>query len=124
MALLFPHTQLFTFSFLQNVDPHSIIPPHTKHSSTAPSSVQNVGYHQSFSPITQQLHLLRHHASLALHLSALPISHSQQFLPLSHPQFFSPTTLFTLGFLPLGLLLGSSPIEFLFLFLVANSSLG
>ena len=81
-------------------------------------------HHRSFSPPTQQLHLLWHHPSPALHLLALPISHSQQFLSLSHPQFFSPTTLSTPGFLLLGLMLGSTPIEFLFLFLVANLSLG
>ncbi|XP_050273865.1 uncharacterized protein LOC126716873 isoform X3 [Quercus robur] len=67
------------------------VPPHAKHSSTAPPSVQNAGHHQPFSPTTQRFHLLRHHPSLALHLSVLPIS---------HPQFFSPTTLSTLGFLP------------------------
>ncbi|XP_050273868.1 uncharacterized protein LOC126716873 isoform X4 [Quercus robur] len=69
------------------------VPPHAKHSSTAPPSVQNAGHHQPFSPTTQRFHLLRHHPSLALHLSVLPIS---------HPQFFSPTTLSTLGFLPPG----------------------
>ncbi|KAF3963386.1 hypothetical protein CMV_012223 [Castanea mollissima] len=91
---------LAAFSFLQNADPRSVVPPHAKRSSTAPPSVQNAGHHQSFSSTTQRLHLLRHHPSPALHLSALPISHSQQFLPLSHPQFLSPTTLSTPGFLP------------------------
>ena len=124
MALPFPHTQFFAFSFLQNADPHSIVPPHAKRSSTAPPLVQNASHHQSFSPATQRFHLLWHHPSLALHLLALPISPSQHFLPLSHPQFFSPITLLTPGFLPSSLLLGSTPIKFLFLFLVANLSLG
>ena len=100
----------------------SAIPPHANRSSTAPPSVQNAGHHQSFSPTTQWLHLLWHHPSPALYLLALPISHSQQFLPLSPLQFFSPTTLLIPRFLPLGLLLGSTLIEFLFL--VANLSLG
>ena len=103
--------------------PLSAIPPHTNRNSTAPTSVQNAGHQQS-SPSTQRLHLLWHHPSPALYLSGLPISRSQQFLPLSHPQFFSPTTLLTPEFLPPGFLLGSTPIEFLFLFLVANLSLG
>ena len=130
LALLFPFTQLSApshssvFSFLQNADPYSPVPPHAKHSSTAPPSVQNASHHQSFSPTTQRLHLFQHHPSPALHLSTLLISHSQQFVPLSHPQFFFPTTLSTPRFLPPGLLLGSTPIKFFFLFLVANSSLG
>ena len=81
------------------------------------------------SPKRRPPSVLLSHNSMAppsptLHLSTLPISHSQQFLPLSHPQFFSTTTMSTPGFLPPGLLLSSTPIEFLFLFLVANSSLG
>ncbi|KAM4086022.1 hypothetical protein ACJW30_10G071200 [Castanea mollissima] len=100
-GIIMDFTTLFAaFSFLQNADPRSVVPPHAKRSSTAPPSVQNAGHHQSFSSTTQRLHLLRHHPPPALHLSALPISHSQQFLPLSHPQFLSPTTLSTPGFLP------------------------
>ena len=63
LALLFPFTQLSApshssvFSFLQNADPYSPVPPHAKHSSTAPPSVQNASHHQSFSPTTQRLHL-------------------------------------------------------------------
>ncbi|KAL4598267.1 hypothetical protein ACB092_11G048900 [Castanea dentata] len=90
--------------------PRFAIPPHANRNSTAPPSVQNVGHHQSFSPTTQRFHLLRHHPSPALYLSALPISHSQQFLPLSNPQFFSPTTLLTPGFLPPGLYVKTIPL--------------
>ena len=129
LALLFPHTQLSAFSFFC-----LFLPPKRRPTLYRSPTRKTQLNSSTFSPKRKPPSVLlshnstapplRHHPSPALHLSALPISHSQQFLPLSHPQFFSPTTLSTLGFLPPGLLLGSTPIKFLFLFLVANSSLG
>ena len=124
LALLFPHTQLSTFSFLC-----LLLPPKRRPTlCRSPTRKMQLNY-STFSPKRRPPSVLLSHNSMAppsptLHLSTLPISHSQQFLPFSHPQFFSPTTLLTPRFLPPGLLLGSTPIEFLFLFLVANLSLG
>ena len=124
LALLFPYTQLSAFSFFC-----LFLPPKRRPILSRSPTRKTQLNGSTFSPKRKPPSVLLSHNSTAppspaLHLSALPISHSQQFLPLSHPQFFSPTTLSTLGFLPPGLLLGSTPIKFFFLFLVANSSLG
>ncbi|XP_030941047.1 uncharacterized protein LOC115965895 [Quercus lobata] len=55
--------------------------PHANRSSTSPPSVQNVGHHQSFSPTTQRLHLLRHHPSPAPYLSASVFFFQTRFSP-------------------------------------------
>ena len=102
--------------------PLSAIPPRANRNSTAPTSIQNAGHHQSFSPTTQRLHLLRHHPSLDLYLSVLPISHSQNFSPSLTLSSSLPQPCWHLD-LYHRVLLGSTPIEFLFLLLVANLSL-